>query len=116
LTVEDDTSQSDEEQTSHSRRGSKSEGYPANNLERNCLAAKLCRIRKQAEVKALKSEKNNMEKRHMKLASEAEKLTDEVYQLKRVLLLHADCNGTLIQKFIMNGFRSDSAEPRPRRK
>jgi hypothetical protein len=115
-TVEDDTSQSDEEQTSHSRTGSKSESCPVNKLERNRLAAKRCRIRKRAEVEALKSKKNNMEKRHMKLASEAEKLTDEAYQLKRELLLHADCNCTLIQKFIKNGFRRDGGEPRPQQK
>jgi hypothetical protein len=57
-----------------------------------------------------------MEKQHMKLASAVEELTDEVYQLKRELFLHTDCNCTLIQECIKNGFRCDGSGPLPRRR
>ncbi|KAH6896643.1 hypothetical protein B0T10DRAFT_474844 [Thelonectria olida] len=112
-TVEDDPNQSDDEQTNPSR-GSKSNSRPTNKLERNRLAANRCRIRKRAETETLKSDKLKMEKQHTKLAGEVEELTDEVYQLKRQLFLHADCNCTLIQEYIKNGFRSDGGQPLPR--
>jgi len=115
-TVQEEPSPSDYEYTSPGRRGSQGNGRPANKLERNRLAANRCRIRKRAETEALKADKIKMEKQHMKLASEVDELTDEVYQLKRELFLHADCDCTLIQECIKNGFRCDGGKPLPRRR
>ncbi|KAH6872061.1 hypothetical protein B0T10DRAFT_499874, partial [Thelonectria olida] len=54
-----------------------------------------------------------MEKQHTKLAGEVEELTDELYQLKCQLFLHYDCNCTLIQEYIKNGFRPTAASRFP---
>jgi len=107
-TVENDLNPSDEKKTNHSR-GTKGKSRPANKRERNRQAANRCRIRKRAETEALKSDKLKMEKQHTKLTGEVEELTDEVYQLKRQLFLHSDCNCTLIQEYIKNGFRPTAA-------
>ncbi|KAH6873637.1 hypothetical protein B0T10DRAFT_499713 [Thelonectria olida] len=46
-----------------------------------------------------------MEQHHIRLSSDVEALTTEIYRLKCELLLHSDCNCTLIQSYFKNGFQ-----------
>ncbi|KAH6871337.1 hypothetical protein B0T10DRAFT_373670, partial [Thelonectria olida] len=88
------------------RHGStKSKGWKNKNLERNRQAAIRCRTRKREDNEKLKSAEKKMEQQHIRLSSEVEALTTEIYRLKSELLLHSGCNCTLIQSHFENGFQ-----------
>lgn len=106
------TSQSKEDR---SRRGSGDVSkQDASKLERNRQAANRCRVRKRAETEMLKSSNVRAEKQNKRLRDEVDELTDELYYLKRQMLLHADCGCTQIQACIKNGFRCNGRKPPPR--
>ncbi|KAI5459491.1 hypothetical protein BGZ63DRAFT_391140 [Mariannaea sp. PMI_226] len=86
------------------RGSAKSKVWKNTKLERNRKAANLCRIRKRESNEKLESAEKKMEQRHIKLSSEVEALTTEIYWLKCEILLHSDCNCTLIQSYLANGF------------
>ncbi|CAM1503646.1 Fc.00g012370.m01.CDS01 [Cosmosporella sp. VM-42] len=68
--------------------------------ERNRLAARRFRIRKREDAVNLRFEELEMEQQHRKLSTSVDELTQEVYELKRQLLRHSDCNCAMIQEYI----------------
>ncbi|KAH7108958.1 hypothetical protein EDB81DRAFT_620959, partial [Dactylonectria macrodidyma] len=73
-------------------------------LERNRIAATMCRLRKQDETSALASREQAMEDQNRYLLACFNQLTTVIYHLK-TQLLHTDCNCALIQKYIADEAR-----------
>ena len=112
-TLDQDTNQLGKNQVSLSsvprdeagRGSTKRKGWKNKKLERNRQAANRCRTRKREDNEKLKSAEKKMEQQHIRLSSEVEALTTEIYRLKSELLLHSGCNCTLIQSYFENGFQ-----------
>ncbi|KAJ6782380.1 hypothetical protein PWT90_06470 [Aphanocladium album] len=75
-------------------------GRRIRSLERNRIAATKCRRRKNAWQANLESKKDELESRYRALRSEADALTEEVAQLKNLVMSHAFCNDASIDSWI----------------
>ncbi|KAH7151654.1 hypothetical protein DER46DRAFT_513611 [Fusarium sp. MPI-SDFR-AT-0072] len=68
--------------------------------QRNLIAAKRCRKRKQENLMRLQSDEQAIERRHRMLSSCVESLKEEVLYLKAQILQHASCECTPIHLYM----------------
>lgn len=68
--------------------------------ESNRKAASRFRVRKREGEERLRSKEQEREDTHRRLSNSVDELMDEVYELKMKLLLHSNCNCSLIQNYI----------------
>ncbi|KAM0420895.1 hypothetical protein ACHAPT_011284 [Fusarium lateritium] len=82
--------------------GDDSDEYWRRVQERNRAASNKSRIKKRADVRRLKSDEEDSERINHDLSKCVADLSAEIYQLKRKLLQHTDCDCALIQAYIAN--------------
>lgn len=75
---------------------------PKDQKARNRQAATKCRLKTKAAITRLEEEEQAASERHAALADLAAGLKDEVYMLRNQLLLHTNCQCTLIRQYLEN--------------
>lgn len=78
---------------------------PKDQRARNRVAANKCRLKTKAAVTRLEEEERAASERHAELSRAVAGLKDEVYVLRNQLLMHTDCDCTMIHKYLANTAR-----------
>jgi hypothetical protein len=86
---------------------------PKDQKARNRQAATKCRLKTKAAITRLEEEEQTASERHAALAELAGSLKDEVYMLRNQLLLHTNCQCTLIRQYLENTAKALAAGSRP---
>lgn len=78
---------------------------PSTQRARNRAAATKCRVKTKLAVADLESTERAMSSQHQQLSMTVKGLREEVLLLKNELLLHGNCNDSLIQQYLANQAR-----------